>query len=112
MTRHDDAGDTSTIGASQHRAEITRVCHPVADQEEGVFLLQERLEGNGFESSRESEDTLVALGARFAIQTSHGDDLDWYALSLCLELNGVQDLRWVLRLGDVNSLDRATARFQ
>jgi hypothetical protein len=54
----------------------------------------------------------MALGARFAIQTSHGDDLDRYTLSLCLELNGVQDLRWVLCLGDVDSLDRATARFQ
>jgi hypothetical protein len=112
MTRHDDAGDTSTIGASQHRAEIARISDPVADQEEGVFLLQERFEGNGFKSSREGEDALMALGARFAIQTSHGDDLDRYTLSLCLELNGVQDLRWVLCLGDVDSLDRATARFQ
>jgi hypothetical protein len=112
MPRHQDAGDARSLGTSQHRTEIARVGHPVAHQQERVLVFKQRLERNRLEPSGEGEDTLVTLGARFAVQASHGDNLHWHALSLCLEFNGVENVRRILGFGDVDALDRASTRLQ
>ena len=54
----------------------------------------------------------VLYDRRFAVQASHGDNLHWHALSLCLEFNGVENVRRILGFGDVDALDRASTRLQ
>jgi hypothetical protein len=105
MPWHNHARDSRPVSTSQHGAKIARIGHPVAHQEEWVLLLKQRLQRDRLQASRKSEDSLVAFGTRFAIQSSHGDKLDRNALSLGLEFNGVEDVGGVLRFCDEDSLD-------
>jgi hypothetical protein len=47
---------------------------------------------------------LVSFGAGFTVEASHRNNLDWHALALRFEFNGVEYVRRVLLIGDKDSL--------
>jgi hypothetical protein len=54
----------------------------------------------------------MSFGAGFAVEPSHRDDLDRYPLALRFELNGIEGLAGVLRVGDIDLLNLASASLQ
>ena len=70
-------------------------------------MFEELVEAHRLESGGDRHDTLVTLGARFAVEPGHRDDLDGHSLSLRLELDGVERLAGVLGVGDEDLLDLA-----
>ena len=75
-------------------------------------ILQQVIKSHGLESRCKCENTLVTLGSRFTIESCHGDYLRRHVLALSFALNGVEDVRRILRVGDVDLLDCSTTCLQ
>ncbi len=77
-----------------------------------MTVRQEVIEAHRLETGGDRHHALMALRAGLAVQSRHGHDLHRYALALRLELDGVKNLRGVLRVGHEDLLHFAPAGLQ
>ena len=110
MPRQDDPSHPGTIGTAQHRPKVSWISDAITDEQEGTRVLEQLLNTDGRETSGEGEDSLVTFGARFAVETRHGNQLNRHPLTLRLEFNRVKNVRRILSVGHVDFLHGATAR--
>jgi len=100
MPRKDNAGDARAVGAAQHGTKVARIRHTITDQEKWLRDAQKIIEGHGLQIHGDSHDALVALSLGLTVEASHRNETHGNALTLCLELDGVKNVRRVLRLSD------------
>jgi hypothetical protein len=111
MSWQHHTGDARSVGRSQHRTEVAWVSDTVANQEKWVGHREYVIQRNGVQAVGERHDALMSLGSRFTIKTGHRHQLHRHSLSLGLTLNGIENVRWVLGVGNENLLHCPTFCF-